>query len=174
MGSGAARDLSPLETAKAFGAPLMERAGWNSTVEEMVKEVGSEKIRYLPAQGIVIDQLCGGAGDLERASNHTSPQVAEASHGGGREGGQGIVIDQLGGNAGDSERASNHTSPQVAEGSHGDGGEGGQGIVSGELGDGAENLERVSNCVSNCVSRQAVEEGYLEGNDLGPPTSNTA
>ena len=30
--------LSPLETAKAFDAPLMKRAGQNSTVEEMIKE----------------------------------------------------------------------------------------------------------------------------------------
>jgi hypothetical protein len=110
--------LSPLETAKAFDAPLMEGAGRNSTVEEMIKDVGAKKIRYLPGQGIVIDQLGGGAGDLERAPNYTSPQVAEESHGDGREGGQGIVIDQLDGGAGDSERASNHASRPAVEERH--------------------------------------------------------
>jgi hypothetical protein len=73
--------LSPIETAKAFEAPLMEEAGRNSTVEEMIKEVGTKKIRYLLGQSIVNDELGGSAGDLERSSSHSSSaQVVERGH----------------------------------------------------------------------------------------------
>ncbi|KFZ19670.1 hypothetical protein V501_00577 [Pseudogymnoascus sp. VKM F-4519 (FW-2642)] len=38
--------LNPLETAKAFGAPLLERAGSNMEVTGLVKVVGPTKVRY--------------------------------------------------------------------------------------------------------------------------------
>ncbi|KFY25922.1 hypothetical protein V491_01546 [Pseudogymnoascus sp. VKM F-3775] len=38
--------LNPLETAKAFGAPLLERAGSNMEVIGLVKVVGPTKVRY--------------------------------------------------------------------------------------------------------------------------------
>lgn len=38
--------LSPLETAKAFGAPIMQLAGQNPTVEEILKTIRGIKVRY--------------------------------------------------------------------------------------------------------------------------------
>lgn len=38
--------MSPLETAKAFGAPLLGRAGSNMEAKEMVGLVGTMRVRY--------------------------------------------------------------------------------------------------------------------------------
>ncbi|KAI9767113.1 MAG: hypothetical protein M1840_005902 [Geoglossum simile] len=38
--------LSPLETAKAFGAPMMQSASQHSTIEGILKEIGETKFKY--------------------------------------------------------------------------------------------------------------------------------
>ena len=38
--------LSPLELAKAFGSPILDRANSNMSSEEIVKSVGSTSVRY--------------------------------------------------------------------------------------------------------------------------------
>jgi hypothetical protein len=38
--------LSPLETAKAFGAPILREVNDNATVEQILRQVGKRRIRY--------------------------------------------------------------------------------------------------------------------------------
>lgn len=50
---GRSVSLNPLETAKAFGAPLFEPANSNADEDQIVKEVGGKKVRY----GVVEEKL---------------------------------------------------------------------------------------------------------------------
>jgi hypothetical protein len=38
--------MSPLEIARAFGAPLLETADPNATGDDLKKEMGAQKIRF--------------------------------------------------------------------------------------------------------------------------------
>jgi hypothetical protein len=48
--------LSPLETAKAFGAPMMQRTGRNSAVQGILGEIGEVRVRY---DGRLVDDGSG-------------------------------------------------------------------------------------------------------------------
>ena len=62
--------LSPLETAKAFQAPLMTKARHLMAVK-MIAELGTDRVKYLPGQGIVSE---GSTEDLESSSSDDLPE----------------------------------------------------------------------------------------------------
>ena len=63
--------LSPIETAKAFQSPLMAKAQ-NLAAVKMIKELGTDRVKYLPEQGIVSETW--NVENLEIGSSHDLPE----------------------------------------------------------------------------------------------------
>jgi hypothetical protein len=63
--------LSPLETAKAFGAPMMQHIGRNSAVEEILKKMGGKVVKY--DEGILLLTERGDAEEVGERDHETQP-----------------------------------------------------------------------------------------------------
>jgi hypothetical protein len=63
--------LSPLETARAFGAPAMQHIDRNSAVEEILKKMGGIGVKY--NEGILLLTESGDAEDVGRCDHETQP-----------------------------------------------------------------------------------------------------
>jgi hypothetical protein len=77
---GRSVSLSPLETAKAFGAPMMQHVGRNSTVEEILKKTRGMKVKY--DEGILLPTERGNEKEVGRHDHEI--QLGESGKNGGR------------------------------------------------------------------------------------------
>lgn len=66
--------LSPLETAKAFGPPMMQDAGSNSAVDGILKAIGPMGVRYDGEGGIILQSL------ERRNEEESEEEVTEHGH----------------------------------------------------------------------------------------------
>jgi len=66
--------LSPLETAKAFGVPMMQCAGQDSTVEGILKDNRKTRVRY----NVVVDD---GSGMIQETEKGDKGEVGERDNG---------------------------------------------------------------------------------------------